>query len=220
MSIIHRMEQRTEPWFAVRTGIPTASNFDRIITPAGKPSAQRRKYLYQLVAERLLKRPFGAAASTPAMLEGIAREPAARARFASTQHMELEVVGFITTDDGKLGCSPDAIIKGRSEGLEIKCPTPPVHVGYMLDGPEEAYRAQVQGQMLIAELDRVHFYSYSTELPPVHKIATRDETYIGTLRALLYEFADELDAETIRAERMSEEWWRNFQPGDEPAPGG
>jgi len=53
----------------------------------------------------------------------------------------------------------------------------------------------------------VHFYSDSAELPPVHKIATRHETYIGTLRALLYELVVKLDAETIRAQRMGEDWW-------------
>jgi len=215
MPIIHRMEQRTEAWHAVRIGIPTASSFDQLITPAGKPSGQSRKYLYRLVAERLLKRPLGSGVATPAMLQGVQREPDARDQFALSQHVNLELVGFITTDDAKLGCSPDAIIKGRSEGLEIKCPTPPVHVGYMLDGPDQAYKAQVQGQMLICDFDRLHFYSYSTELPPVHKIMTRDETYIGTLRTMLDEFTDELAAETIRAERMGEEWWRNFRPEDE-----
>jgi len=70
------------------------------------------------------------------------RAPAARGGFASAQHMELELVGFITTDDDNLGCSPDALSEGRREGLEIKCPTPPTHVGHMLDGPDQAYKAQ------------------------------------------------------------------------------
>jgi len=76
-------------------------------------------------------------------LEGIPREPEAREQFARTQHMELDLVGLITTDGGTLGRSPDALIKGRKEGLEVDWPAAPAHVGYMLDGPGQAYKVHV-----------------------------------------------------------------------------
>lgn len=78
------------------------------------------------------------------MLEGIPREPETREQFAHSQHVDLKLVGFVASDDGKLGCSPEALIKGRQDGLEINVPTAPVHVGYMLDGPDLTYKGQVQ----------------------------------------------------------------------------
>jgi len=34
--IIHEVEQNTPEWLTLRLGIPTASMFDKIVTPAGK----------------------------------------------------------------------------------------------------------------------------------------------------------------------------------------
>ena len=56
---IHNVEQRTAAWFDLRCGKPTASSFDKIITPEGTPrnGELREKYLYKLAAEAVLKRP-------------------------------------------------------------------------------------------------------------------------------------------------------------------
>ena len=45
--------QGTEEWEALRVGIPSASNFDKILTPKGEPSKQAEKYLYTLAVERV-----------------------------------------------------------------------------------------------------------------------------------------------------------------------
>ena len=57
---VHRIEQGTPEWKKVRLGIPTASWFHTIITPLGKPTdnRERKKYLYRLVAERILQQPM------------------------------------------------------------------------------------------------------------------------------------------------------------------
>ena len=49
--IIHGCEQGTDEWFQARCGIPTASSFDKLITPTGKPSTQADAYMHQLLAE-------------------------------------------------------------------------------------------------------------------------------------------------------------------------
>ena len=41
MVLIHQVEQGTPEWFAVRLGIPTASNFAKIITSTGKVPSER-----------------------------------------------------------------------------------------------------------------------------------------------------------------------------------
>jgi len=50
--IIHDLEQRTEEWYSVRRGLPTASEFGRIVTPVnGDYSASARKYALELIGE-------------------------------------------------------------------------------------------------------------------------------------------------------------------------
>ena len=39
-----QVEQGSNEWIAARLGLPTASNFDKIITPGGKLSTSSRKY--------------------------------------------------------------------------------------------------------------------------------------------------------------------------------
>ena len=46
--------QGSAEWYALRIGRPTASMFHKIVTPKGEPSKQAVKYLYRLLAERLL----------------------------------------------------------------------------------------------------------------------------------------------------------------------
>jgi len=48
-------EQGTQEWIDARLGIPTASNFDKIITPKElKPSKSQEPYLARLLAEWLI----------------------------------------------------------------------------------------------------------------------------------------------------------------------
>ena len=89
--------------------------------------------------------------------------------------IDTEPVGFITTDDGLIGASPDRLVKGAPIGLEIKCPAPHTHLAYLLDGTAPEYKPQVQGQMLVAELERVDLYSYHDRMPPCTIKTPRDD---------------------------------------------
>ena len=51
--IVSEHEQGTDGWLKDRLGIPTASNFSKIITGQGKPSASAKSYMHQLLAESL-----------------------------------------------------------------------------------------------------------------------------------------------------------------------
>ena len=203
MSKIHRVDQGTAEWHALRIGIPTTSNFHRIITPGGKPSTKARPYLYRLIAEILLNEPMDDGLGRLEWVErGKIEEPNAAAQLEFTRDMQLEPVGFITTDDGRLGCTPDRLVTGKNEAVEIKCPAPWTQIGYMLDGPGEDYKPQVQGQLYVGEFERVHFYSWHPRMPPVYAITTRDEKYIKDMARMLAEFLDDLADETERARRM------------------
>ena len=55
MPVFHDVAQYSEEYDRLRFGIPTSSNFHKIITPQGKPSRQWREYACLLIAERILQ---------------------------------------------------------------------------------------------------------------------------------------------------------------------
>ena len=200
---IHRCEQRSDEWKTRRLGLVTASNAYKIVTPQGKPSAQSRKYLYGLVYERLVGESAERDVSYyKAVQDGIEREPQARQEFQILTNCVVEQIGMVTDDSGKIGCSPDGLIVGRNEALEIKCPQGDTQLGYLLDGLEDNYRPQVQTQLLVGQWDAVHFWSYSPHTPVYHLVTRPDPQYQRLLAGFLADFVAELDHETERARRL------------------
>jgi len=208
------MDQRSARWYEARLGLPTASQFDRIITPGGKPASADKvnTYLAELIAEKI----FG---FDEEKQERISRQDAVRygvereneAAFALERELSkefgnvlLQPGGFMWGDGDRYGCSPDRqLIEGnRKELAEIKCPTIPTQVKHVLYGPGENYKPQVQGQLLISGYTAVHFYSYRHDCPPCHRVTMRDEAYISTLRSLLEDFCDRLQRDYRRAREM------------------
>lgn len=196
-------DQGSVEWYRARIGIPTASEFHQIVTPAkGLLSKSSRKYAYRLIAERLLNRPMESVEGQQWMERGKELEPKAAAQYQFVHDVELARVGFITTDDGMIGASPDRIVKGTAAGVEIKVPSPTVHIGYMLDGPGDDYRPQVQGQNWVCEFDYVDFYSYSDVMPARVIRTGRDEPYIALLRDALEQFNIQLLVMLQKAREM------------------
>ena len=183
-------EQGSQEWLAHRLGIPTASEFHRIITAVkGDLSTQARKYAAGLVAETLLghsleKAPGG----TWAMERGKLLEPLAIQQYAFTNDVEVRRVGLVTTDDGRLGASPDGLIVGTRGGLEVKCTLAENHMSIFMDGPGTDYKQQVQGNIAIGEFEWWDLYAYHPELPPVTIRTYRDEPFIAKMGAALKEF--------------------------------
>lgn len=203
MSILHYVDQYSDEWWRARRGIPTASQFHRVVTPATcKPSTQARGYMYRLIAERLLGETLEENPSTKWMEHGEVTEAAAIEAFQKTHELTLERVGLVTTDDGRLGCSPDCLVKGSVEAVEIKCPAPWTQIGYLLDGPGTDYQPQVQGHLLVGEWDCVHFFAFHPRMPAAYRRTDRNENYINTMKGILMAFCDALDAETERARRL------------------
>ena len=65
-------------WHEARLGIPTASEFSRIVTPTGKLSAARATYMGELLAEWALGEPVGGFTGTEDTERGQVLEPEAR----------------------------------------------------------------------------------------------------------------------------------------------
>jgi hypothetical protein len=74
----------------------------------------------------------------------------------------------------------------------MKCPSPAVHVGYLLEGTEK-YRTQIQGQLWITEREWADFLSYHPTLPPALVRVERDEKFIAALASCVNQFCDYLE---------------------------
>lgn len=189
---IYDFEQYTLEWFEIRCGMPTASNFDKIITSQGKPSTQRKKYMYKVAGEYITGVPEDTYQNA-AMQRGSAMEPEARGLYEVITGDTVKQVGFIVGNpDVEYGCSPDGLI-GDDGMIEIKCPSLAVHVGYLLGNklPTD-YIQQVQGQLLVAERKWCDFVSYYPGIKPLIVRIERNEEFIKKLKIELQLFSGEL----------------------------
>lgn len=190
-------------WYGARLGRPTASNFDKIVTPKGKPSAQASTYLYKLACERLLHETMDDQIGYVKWVEhGKAHQDHAIKQFQFANEVALEPGGFITTDDGLAGASPDYLFPGHKAAVEVKCPAPWTQLRYLIEGPGEDHIAQLQGQLLVGEFDAVHFYSWHPQMPPCHHVVLPDPGYQGALKAALNAFCFQLERVIVQAREM------------------
>jgi len=188
----------------MRAGIPTASEFDNLVTPEWKPRTGQtpETYLLKKLAERSMGGPM-LAYSSGAMENGKALEAEAVAWFEFSHGVTITRPGFCTTDDGRIGCSPDGLM-GEDCGLEIKCPEAHTHLKYLLAGtlPKD-YVAQVQGSMFVTGLPSWIFVSYSRSFPSlVVKVARNDEAQ-RVLAATLPAFLTALDSAFSRLQLIA-----------------
>ena len=175
-------EQGTEEWFAARLGKPSASNFSKLITATGKPSASAGGYINQLIAERLTgqSEPFY---QNEHMARGTELEPEAREAYEFITGEEVIEHGFILDDSGEFGCSPDGLSSLGVTGLEIKCPAANTMVKYLRDPQSlaKAYYQQIQGCMLVTGAVAWDAFAYHPEMPHVIVTVLRNDEYIKQL---------------------------------------
>lgn len=191
MKII-QCEQGTQEWMDYRIGVPTASGFSKIITPAkGDKSTSYKSYMYELIAEKLINEKTNGFKSE-FMERGNEIEPLARASYEFINDVEVKQVGMIFNDDMTIGISPDGLI-GATGGLEIKCPKPSTVVKYMLDGglPLE-YKPQVMGSLWISGREWWDFLAFHPSMDFFQIRVYRDEEYIKKMSLHLSNFVDEL----------------------------
>lgn len=203
---IHQVAQGTKAWMDLRAGIPTASRFDDIITPGGERSSSQPRYMNHLLAERIMGQPIDGFQSQ-AMADGNSFEDRAVAAYELENDCETERIGFVTIDDGKIGCSPDRWIVGNDKGMvEAKSPTPAIHVSYLLaaTGASQKYKVQLQGQLWVCEREWVDIVAYCPGMPTVTFRVSRDEEYIKELAAHVRAFSGQLEE---KAEQFRERGW-------------
>lgn len=205
-------EQGSPEWIACRLGIPTASEFDAILAngKGGQPSKTRRTYMLKLIGERLTGEQMYSH-NNDHMERGKVMEAEARDWYAFATNVEPQRVGFIRNSeliqlprlpfhpeqfeprDYTIGCSPDSLV-GDDGLLEIKTKLAHLQADVLLgkELPPE-HKAQVQGQLWVAERQWVDFVSYWPKMPPFRVRVYRDEEYIKHLSKMVDIFCNEIE---------------------------
>ena len=193
--IVLDCEQGSREWIEARLGIPTASEFKRIVTATGKLSTSRHDYLDILLYEYCYGEPKDEFGGNEWVDYGKSMEPQAFEYYSFIHDIEPEKVGFVYRDDDRMaGCSPDALV-GDEGGLEFKCPAPWTHIRYCREGivPKEYY-CQVQGCLWVTGRKWWDFVSYCPDFKQQAFIvrATPDEAYQDALNEYMPKFIKEV----------------------------
>lgn len=189
----------------LRSGKITASEMDALVSPTGKvrESDGVTTYLNQKLCERWIGGPLPSLQGIFDMEQGKLLEERAKPAFTLHTGIEIQNVAFIETDDGRVGCSPDALIED-SCGVEIKCPRMDTHIGYLLAGTlPKQYIAQVQGSMHVTGFKQWHFFSFHRQFPPLHLVIDRDDDFQDAISEALEQFIPRLDDAMKRLEELN-----------------
>lgn len=181
--IIVECEQGSEAWKLARVGIPTASSFGKLVTNTlkdgeYKQSSQLAGYAANLAAELFAGKALEDFDGNSWLDRGKEKEAEAIALYEFTNDVTVTKVGFITTDDGLCGCSPDALV-GEDGGLEVKCLKAESHVEvgsyYKKHGHVPVkYTQQVQACLWITGRHHWDQWFWHPDLPPLMVRQTPD----------------------------------------------
>jgi len=167
--ILHDAEQRSEDWYRLRAGLPTASEFSKIVTSKGEPSKTAATYAITLACELYAGKPVDAWEGNTWTERGREYEQEALDFYAFASDAEVVPVGFVTDDDGSMGCSPDGLV-GDDGMVEVKCLKAENHVKTILYYRKHGkcptdYVQQTQGQMMICGRQWCDLIFYHPDLP-------------------------------------------------------
>jgi hypothetical protein len=192
---IYSCEQGEHEWLQARVGKVTASEADQLLTPEFeiRKGEMPKTYLARKLAEHVLGRPLEGFSSFVTE-QGELLEMEARSWFAFETTHKVRQVGFIEHDDGRCGCSPDALLDDDG-GLELKAPQPTNHVKYLLDGtlPKD-YAVQVFFSLYVTGRPWWKFVSYRRKFQPVVIKVDRDEKIMAKIAECLTGFYAKFDA--------------------------
>lgn len=171
----YNVQQGSEAWHDLRCGRFTASKFKDLM--AGDSTAGYKGLIYNTVGE-ILSGTVEPGYSNAIMERGSELESDARLLFEDINGVEVEEIGFATNEDvwpEYVGVSPDGMVNPQTN-LEIKCPMIKTHVEYLIgERLPNAYKWQVQGQMLVTGADSCEFMSFYPGTKPFILTVEKDE---------------------------------------------
>ena len=170
---INSLNVNTNPeWLEVRCGKFTASNASVFLADSrtkGETIGDSCKTLcHKVMSERVgwreERNPYMEFAS---IRRGICLESTARKLASEKLGAEIKECGFVESDDGWFGCSPDGFVEkdGKIDALvEIKCPEPMNFYKQLMNAAKPEYQAQQQFAMNICDCPRSYFVLFCPEV--------------------------------------------------------
>ena len=210
--------QRSPEWYAIRAGKLTGSIAKAVVSAPS--TATYRNAKAKLVVERLNGKPYERAFSTPALEQGKELEPIARAAYEARTGYVVSEVGFVSSDQGDAGCSPDGVVfdavfdKVNGDVLiptgevQIKCPQAANHLHHLTAGIPDDYLPQILHHLWITGAQWIDFVSYNPDFPPAHQLYVcryyRNEDRIEEYARKARNFLSDVNATTQQLLRGNE----------------
>jgi hypothetical protein len=154
-------EQGSAEWNSLRAGKLTGSKLHGIVVKRG---TKKKIGFYELMADRLSVPEEGS--ESPLDL-GVRLESFALELFSKEIGKEIDTVGFCVSDDNPdIALSPDGLINGGKEAVEIKCLSSANHlkVHFEQEVPDENWEQVLQYFIVIKELQTLHFVCYDPRI--------------------------------------------------------
>lgn len=159
-------------WIEIRAGKFTASTASQLLADSrtkGESIGESCKTLcHKVMAERTgwreQRNPYMDAAN---IKRGLCFESIARKKAEEKLGETITECGFVASDDGMFGCSPDGLIMkgGKIDGIvEIKCPEPMSFYKQLMDCAKTEYQQQMQFAMNICDCPRAYFVLFCPEV--------------------------------------------------------
>jgi hypothetical protein len=176
---LHDCEQGSDEWFALRAGIPTGSNFGKLVTSTGEISKSIKDYAYSLVSEKYASKRVDSFAGNVWTEAGKEDEDNARSHYWFTTGNAVSELGFVTDDDVTHGVSPDGLV-GEDGLLELKrlkgSKLVEAHLYYKKHNKlPPLYVQQTQGQMMVMGRKWCDVMLYNPALPSLIIRVTPDD---------------------------------------------
>jgi hypothetical protein len=202
--------QLSSAWLYAHRGVVSGSYMNHVLdftkervlksgeTRGGNPGAKRISYQKTKIAELLTGRVESDNYVSKEMLDGIEREPMARAAYEMCRQEMVEQIGFAMHETiDRFGGSVDGLV-GDDGFIEIKCPKPGTHQGWARGtGIPEEHIAQIDTYLAVTGRDWCDFITFCPYVPkPMQLVIVRrerDEKAIAAIEYAVIEFNAEVD---------------------------
>lgn len=176
--IFHDIEQNTDEWYQIRSGLMTSSKLGVVMANYDKAFGDpAKKYAVNIAIEQITGKPIASGYTNEHMERGHEQEPVARMLYEDETFCSVSNGGFFCSDF--VGCSPDGLVY-ESGLIEIKSVIAPVHFANVKrQNIDQAYKWQCIGNLKFTEREWLDFVSYCEDFPPdmrlfIHRIHAHD----------------------------------------------
>lgn len=171
--IYHYMEQHSPEWYDIRAGKITGSIANQLLVKGttdpsglgvGAISTAKKIAMERMTGKRMASNNY----KSSSMSRGNEFEAIARRKYELQYFVKVKQIGFIESDCGTYGCSPDGL-EGDDWLNEIKCFTnPDLHFDLLMNKPsKEIDITQIQFNLFTSERKGLKFISFYPEYEPM-----------------------------------------------------